>query len=98
MYIGQHRGKVGIEQKQAWMRDRHSPAPPPEEPPFAERHFSVAEIAARWNLSPDAVRRLFAREPGVLVLGNPASSHRRYMTLRIPQSVAQRVHQRLCNV
>jgi hypothetical protein len=37
---------------------------------FAERHDTVAEVAAMWNLSKDAIRRLFQHEPGVLVLGN----------------------------
>ena len=58
-----------------------------------ERHFSVAEVANMWNLSPDAVRRLFRNEPGVLILGeaNPRAK-RRYLTIRIPQSVLERVH------
>ncbi len=64
---------------------------------FAERHYSVAEIAALWNLSPDKVRRLFQNEPGVLVLGDaqPRYGRRRHTTLRIPESVVQRVHCRL---
>jgi hypothetical protein len=59
----------------------------------AERHYTVAEIADMWNLSKDAVRRLFCNEPGVLILGSPAhETKRRYTTLRIPQSVLERVH------
>lgn len=66
--------------------------------PFCERHLSVSEIADLWSLSPDVVRKLFEREPGVLVLGDQVSrSKRRYTTLRVPQSVAERVHRRLCN-
>ena len=67
---------------------------------FTERHYSVAEIAVLWSLSTDAVRSLFAREHGVMVLGGDASTptKRRYRTLRIPESVVQRVHQRLTNV
>jgi hypothetical protein len=61
-----------------------------------EHHWSVIEIAEAWNLSTDAVRRLFCNEPGVLTLGNRArGSKRRYTTLRIPQSVLERVHRRL---
>jgi hypothetical protein len=57
-----------------------------------ERHYSVAEIAAMWNLSKDVVRRLFCNEPGVLILDNRTrGSRRRYTTLRIPQSVLDRV-------
>jgi len=61
-----------------------------------ERHYAVAEIAEMWNLSVDKVRELFENEPGVLVLGERSPHHkRRYITLRIPQSVLERVHRRL---
>jgi hypothetical protein len=60
-----------------------------------ERHFSVAEIATAWDLSEDVVRRLFSNEPGVLVIGRRLkSTKRRYTTLRIPQSVLDRVRLR----
>ena len=64
---------------------------------FAESHYTVAEIAEKWKLSEDAVRRLFEKEPGVLVLGKDGATggRRRYTTLRIPASVVERVHKRL---
>jgi transcriptional regulator GlxA family with amidase domain len=62
---------------------------------FAERHFSVAEIAHMWNLSKDTVRRIFQNEPGVLVLGGHSGGRKRaYKTLRIPLSIVERVHNR----
>jgi hypothetical protein len=61
-----------------------------------ERHYAVREIAEMWSLSPDKVRELFEGEPGVLVIGERHSRHkRRYVTLRIPHSVLERVHARL---
>jgi hypothetical protein len=70
-----------------------SASPPQAGGVFAERHYTVAEIAAMWNLSKDAVRRMFQDEPGVLVLGARSSGRkRRYTTLRIPQSVLEKVH------
>ena len=61
-----------------------------------ERHYAVAEIAELWNLSADKVRELFENEPGVLVIGERSPRHkRRYVTLRIPQKVLERVHRRL---
>jgi len=65
---------------------------------LTERHYSLDELAALWNLSADTVRRLFEREPGVLVIERARSRNaRRYRTLRIPESVAERVHRRLSN-
>jgi hypothetical protein len=62
----------------------------------AERHYAVTEIAEMWNLSPDKVREIFEREPDVLVIGDRNPRHkRRYLTLRIPQTVLERVHNRL---
>ena len=66
--------------------------------PTLERHYTVAEVAKLWNLRPDAVRRLFRNEPGVLILGdaNPRGK-RRYLTIRIPVSVLERVHRHFIN-
>jgi len=65
-------------------------------PEALERHWCVTEIADVWNLSTDAVRKLFCDEPGVLSLSNRGRGRkRRYTTLRIPQSVLERVHHRL---
>ena len=61
-----------------------------------ERHYAVTEIAEMWSLSVDKVRDLFENEPGVLVIGERSPRHkRRYVTLRIPQTVLERVHCRL---
>jgi hypothetical protein len=61
-----------------------------------ERHYAVTEIAEMWNLSSDKVRELFEYEAGVLVIGEQGSRRkRRYVTLRIPRSVVERVHARL---
>lgn len=63
-----------------------------------ERHFSPEELAEVWGLSGDTIRRIFENEPGVLVHERSRKRHsRRYRTLRIPESVALRVHRRLSN-
>ena len=62
---------------------------------FGERHYSVQELAAMWRLSPTAIRRLFTNEPGVLRYSKLKTGHQRdYVTIRIPQSVAERVYRR----
>jgi hypothetical protein len=68
---------------------------PVQDAAFAERHFSVEELAELWKLSDDFVRRLFLREPGVVVFHNAQPGKRVYRTLRIPESVALRVHRRM---
>ncbi len=72
----------------------------PEVPEFAAHHYSPKEIAKMWGLSPDKVRRLFENESGVLVIGTnaPRRGKRSYTTLRIPQSVLERVHRKLLRV
>jgi hypothetical protein len=65
-----------------------------------EQHFTPAEIARLWGLSQTKVRRLFQAEPGVLRLGEGSRRagrrlKRGYFTLRIPETIALRVHRRL---
>ena len=65
----------------------------------SEHHFTAKEVAEAWNLSQDTIYRLFANEPGVLI---PVSERKKYRrtrrTLRIPESVKNRVYRRLQNV
>jgi hypothetical protein len=64
-----------------------------------EVHFSVIQISKLWNISPDLARDLFRAEPGVLRIERPAGRFKRvYTTLRIPQSVLNRVATRLSGV
>ena len=65
-----------------------------------EPHYTPKQIAALWGLSETKVRRMFLAEQGVLRLGEPSRRcgrrlKRSYFTMRIPQSVAERVHRRL---
>jgi hypothetical protein len=61
-----------------------------------EQHFTPRELAKTWGLSPDFIRDQFVDEPGVLKIDRPETMHKRaYCTLRIPRSVAHRVHSRL---
>jgi len=91
-----------LAQKQNWMRERHSPVGPAVAssdgmPSFAQRHYTASEVALMWGISLDTARRIFESEPGVLVI-NGEGTGRRYRTLRIPESVLQRVHHRLSNL
>lgn len=61
-----------------------------------EKHYTVGEIADLWALSTDTVRNLFRDHPGVVKLDSPERLTKRgYCVLRIPESVAQRVHEDL---
>lgn len=73
--------------------------PLPDASRSTELHYSVEQIAGLWHLSPNAVRSLFQNEPGVLTIGEPRPKFGRqhgYVTLRIPQSVLERVYRRQC--
>lgn len=58
-----------------------------------EQFKTVAEVAEMLGVSRDAVRRLFADQPGVIDLGRREASRgkRRYRVLRIPSAVVARV-------
>lgn len=65
-------------------------------PAFAEKHYFPAELGELWGLSADSNRRLFHREPSVLVISDGSvRGKRRYRTLRILAAVVERVHRRL---
>lgn len=60
--------------------------------PAVKDYYTVAEVAALLNLSPDTIRRMFADETGVIALGqdHPRGKRKR-ITLRIPKEVVERV-------
>ena len=60
--------------------------------------LTVPQIAAMTGRSRRTIIRWFEREPGVFVMDNPETLHkRRYRTLRIPRAVFERVIQRKKN-
>jgi hypothetical protein len=61
-----------------------------------EKHYSPADLAKAWSFDVETIRNIFRDEPGVLKIGEKNPRGRRmYLTLRIPESVAVRVHKRL---
>lgn len=63
-----------------------------------EKHYTVKQLSELWSLSPQTIRQIFHREPGVLKFGATKERFKRaYFTLLIPETVVQRVHQRLRN-
>lgn len=59
-----------------------------------EKHYTVKELADRWKLKADTVRKLFYDEPGVFRIGHESIRRktRSYVTMRIPHSVMLRVY------
>ena len=65
-------------------------------PVALERHYTVSDLSKLWFFSENTIRRLFCHEPGVIKIARqPTRIKRGYTSLRIPESVAQRVHKRL---
>jgi len=65
-----------------------------------ERHYTPQQLAELWSLSATKIRELFENESGVLRIGEPSrrigrALKRSYFTMRIPQSVAERVYKKL---
>ena len=65
---------------------------------MAEKHYAPDELAELWGVSAETIRITFRKEPGVLQLQQPTKGKRQYVLLRIPESVAERVHRRLSAV
>ncbi len=62
-----------------------------------EKHFTLQQLEELWELSRITLTDWFREEPGVLKVGAPYKRGRQgRMTLRIPASVAARVHERHC--
>jgi len=61
-----------------------------------EVHYTPLELAKIWKAYPGAIRRIFIDEPGVIDMSKQTKKRgtRDYVTLRIPASVAERVHDR----
>jgi len=62
-----------------------------------EKCYTVQELADEMKFSENTIRKLFRNEPGLIVLEGDGkySGKRGYKTSRIPESVKQRVLQRL---
>jgi len=58
-----------------------------------DRHYTVTELAEIWKMSHNTIRRMFEKEPGVVVFTHQKLNKRIYRTLRIPESVAKRKYQ-----
>ena len=64
--------------------------------PGGEKHYKVSELSRLWFFSENTIRRLFAKEPGVVkIVHSQTRLKRSYTSMRIPERIAQRVHRRL---
>jgi hypothetical protein len=60
-----------------------------------EKHYLISEIAASLQFSKEKTRQIFENEAGVVRVGSPRKGTRRYYSLRVPQSVLDRVYAKL---
>jgi hypothetical protein len=66
------------------------------EPPW-EKHYTVGQLAALWGFGRTTVRRWVEGEFGVLRHGEAGirrGRRRPYVSLRVPQSVAERIYRK----
>ncbi len=62
----------------------------------SEQYFTAKQLSENWAVSAMTIYRLFENEPGVLILGpDETMNKRKKKSMRIPKSVAERVHERL---
>jgi len=60
----------------------------------SRRPSTVQEVADRRNLSTCKIRRMFQFERGVYSIGDPKPHKRKWVTLRIPWEIEERVFSR----
>jgi hypothetical protein len=65
-------------------------------PVAIERHYTVGELSKLWLFSENTIRRMFIHEAGVIKITRQATRLKRgYISLRIPERIAEKVHRRL---
>ena len=93
-----------LQRSQKFREWKTQPPQPPSRPEpgievsnlMTDKHYSPDELADLWGVSAETIRSIFRDEPGVLKIGKAGAAWKRgYVTLRIPESVAERVHTRL---
>jgi hypothetical protein len=63
--------------------------------PALEQHFTPDELADKWGVSANTVRRLCEEDGGIFVIDRPERMRkRRYKSIRIPVSTAIRIYER----
>jgi hypothetical protein len=63
---------------------------------FAEKHYRIGELAERWGLGRETVRKLVKDEPGVIQIRQ--GRKKTHTTYTIPESVARRIHTRMSHL
>jgi len=63
---------------------------------FAEKHFRIGELAEKWGLGRETIRKLVKDEPGVILIRQ--GRKKAHTTYSVPESVARRIHTRLTRV
>ncbi len=58
-----------------------------------EKHYRIAELAALWAVGRETLRKIVMLEPGVIKIR--MGRRKSHTTYSIPESVAQRIHNRL---
>jgi predicted transcriptional regulator of viral defense system len=82
--------------QQERMRRRHGstiaranmPAYEPADSVAKEQHYSTGEVAKLWGISPQTVRKIFGKVPGVLKIGTKG----KYVMLQIPARILDAYH------
>jgi hypothetical protein len=61
-----------------------------------QKTYTTKEISELMGFSQPTLRKIFEREPGVLILNRPEKMRkRRYRSFRVPYAVYERVRRRL---
>ena len=62
-----------------------------------QHHYTIKDLSQLWNLSNQTIIRMFTGVPGVIRIGKVSNRRRTRISLRIPESVAERVYTQTSN-
>jgi hypothetical protein len=60
-----------------------------------ERHYRIGELARLWAIGRETVRKLVMEDPGVIKIR--MGRKKTNTTYSVPESVAEKIHQKLLN-
>jgi hypothetical protein len=89
--------RKALEAEQEEMRNRLAARSADARALVLHEHYTIKQLAQKWQMSTWTIRRIFEKEPDVVRVGQPPTPGKRpHFSIRIPDWVAYRVYKKFC--